>query len=97
MSPTPFFSDQAIFEIAKKLFEQAPTFVKEIGVSCYELSEPDDSQLHLFGDELARNRAITTAVDEINARYGKRVVHSADTLPTAMVKAKIPFGSTRYL
>jgi DNA polymerase-4 len=97
MAATPFFSNQAIYEQAKKLFEAAPVFVKEIGVSCYELSEPDDSQLHLFGDELASDRAITTAIDEINARYGKRIVHSADTLTTKMMREKIPFGSTRYM
>ena len=97
MAAAPFFSNQAIYEQAKKLFESAPVFVKEIGVSCYELSEPDDSQLHLFGDELAIDRAITGAIDEINARYGKRVVHSADTLTTKMMREKIPFGSTRYM
>ena len=97
MAAVPFFSNQAIYEQARKLFEAAPVFVKEIGVSCYELSEPDDSQLHLFGDELARDRAVTTAIDEINARYGKRVVHSADTLVTKMMREKIPFGSTRYM
>ncbi|HRJ06048.1 MAG TPA: hypothetical protein PK096_00565 [Candidatus Saccharibacteria bacterium] len=97
MASVPFFSNQAIYEQARKLFESAPVFVKEIGVSCYELSEPDDSQLHLFGDELARDQAITSAVDEINARYGKRVIHSADTLVTKMMREKIPFGSTRYM
>jgi DNA polymerase-4 len=97
MAAVPFFSNQAIYEQARKLFESAPVFVKEIGISCYELSEPDDSQLHLFGDELARDRAVTTAVDAINARYGKRIVHSADTLTTKMMKEKIPFGSTRYM
>jgi DNA polymerase-4 len=97
MAAVPFFSDQAIYEQAKKLFESAPVFVKEIGVSCYELSEPDESQLHLFGDELARDKSLTNAVDHINSRYGKRVVHSADTLSTKMVKEKIPFGSTRYM
>ena len=97
MAAVPFFSNQAIFEQAKKLFEGAPMFVKEIGVSCYELSEPDESQLHLFGDELARDKSLTNAVDQINGRYGKRVIHSADTLTTRMVKEKIPFGSTRYL
>jgi len=61
------------------------------------LSEPDESQLHLFGDELARDKSLTNAVDQINGRYGKRVIHSADTLTTRMVKEKIPFGSTRYL
>lgn len=97
MASLPFFSNQAIYERAKRLFEKAPYPLKEIGVSCYELSEPDEQQLHLFGDDLAREKAVTRAIDEINGRYGTRVIHSADTLPTQMVKQKIPFGSTRYL
>lgn len=97
MAAVPFFSDQAIFEIARQLFDSAPYPLKEIGVSCYELSPPDDSQLHLWGDELARSRAVTAAVDTINSIWGERTIHSADTLGTSMVKAKIPFGSTRYL
>lgn len=98
MSPLPFFSNQAIYEQARALFEQAPEFVKEIGVSCYELSKDEDTQLSLFGDELARDVRMTAAIDEINQRYGKRVIHSADTLVTNdHVKEKIPFGSTRYM
>lgn len=97
MAALPFFSNQAIYEQAKALFGAAPYPLKEIGVSCYELTEPDEAQLHLFGDELAKEKAVTRAVDDINGRYGKRVIHSADTLTTQMVKQKIPFGSTRYL
>ena len=97
MAALPFFSNQAIYEQARALLETAPYPLKEIGVSCYELSEPDEAQLHLFGDELAREKAVTRAIDDINNRYGRRVIHSADTLPTQMVKQKIPFGSTRYL
>lgn len=98
MSPAPFSSNQAIYEVAKKLFESAPVFVKEIGVSCYELSESTDAQLSLFGDELAHDLAITQSIDEINSRYGKRIIHSADTLTTnRMMREKIPFGSTRYM
>lgn len=98
MSLAPFFSDQAIYEQARQLFESAPSEVKEIGVTCYELSPDEDTQLSLFGDELARQHRITSTVDDINARYGRRVIHSADTLVTnGFVKSKIPFGSTRYL
>ncbi len=98
MAPLPFSSNQAIYEQACRLFAAAPVFVKEIGVTCYELSEPGTAQLTLFGDELARESAITDAVDEINARYGGRTIHSADTLSTnTMMRQKIPFGSTRYL
>ncbi len=97
MASMPFFSDRAIYEIAQKLFEHAPYPLREIGVNCYELSPPDDSQLHLFGDELVRDKAITTAIDDINTTWGPRTIHSAHSLGSDMVKAKIPFGSTRYL
>lgn len=97
MANLPFSSDQAIYETARQLFTQAPYPLKEIGVTCYELSPPDDRQLNLWGDELAQTQAITGAVDYINNRWGERTIHSADTLGTSMVKAKIPFGSTRYL
>ena len=98
MAVAPFFSDQAIYQQAKQLFAGAPPLIRTIGVSVYELSDDTDPQLSLFGDQLARERHITEAVDEINDRYGKQVIHSADTLGTGHnVKEKIPFGSTRYL
>lgn len=98
MATAPFFSDQAIYAQAKQLFAGAPPLIRTIGVSVYELSDDIDPQLSLFGDEIARERHITEAVDEINDRYGKHVIHSADTLGTGHnVKEKIPFGSTRYL
>ena len=98
MAAAPFFSNQAIYAQASQLFEMAPQEMKEIGVSCYELSDDDDSQLSLFGDQLAQEKHVTSAIDEINSRYGDRAIHSADTLGTGIyVKQKIPFGSTRYL
>ena len=99
MSSTPFFSNKTIFEIAKKLFESAPVFVKEIGVSCYELSERDNNdQLSLFADDIAHERMVTDTLDDINARFGPRTIVSADTLNTTkFLHAKIPFGSTRYM
>lgn len=100
MAPLPFFSNEAIYSQARKLFERAPDGIKMIAVTCYGLQPADvhSRQLQLFGDELARERAITSAVDEINERYGKRVIHSADTLGSdTYLKEKIPFGSTRYM
>lgn len=98
MSAMPFFSNQAIYDKARKLFENAPYPLKEIGVTCYELSEDSNPQLSIFGDEMARDRSTTGAMDEINKRYGARTIHAADTLTTnGFMHAKIPFGSTRYL
>lgn len=99
MASLPFFSNQAIYTHARRLFESAPDGIKMISVTCYELSESkDEGQLTFFGDDIARERHVTDAIDEINKRYGARVIHSADTMGTDhFVKQKIPFGSTRYL
>jgi DNA polymerase-4 len=98
MAQLPFYNNQTIWHIAKQLFAQAPDDIREIGVTCYSICEPADEQLSLFGDELAREQQVTAAIDNINLRFGSRTIHSAETLPTnGKVKAKIPFGSTRYL
>lgn len=94
----PFFSNAAIYTLAKQLFRGAPNGVREIGVHCYELTLADTSQQSLFADELAHEHAIVLATDDINQRYGERTIVSADTIDTGIyVSQKIPFGSTRYL
>jgi DNA polymerase IV len=98
MCEVPFFSNQAIYALASQLFTGAPGDIREIGVSCYELSDDIDPQLSLFGDQIASEKHLVSAIDELNGRYGDRTIHAADTLGTGMyVKQKIPFGSTRYL
>ena len=96
--PLPFFSDRAIWQLARQLFARAPRGdVRELGVHVYHLHDGLGDQLSLFGDELAREQQITWAIDDINNRYGARTIHAASTLNTDMIKTKIPFGSTRYL
>lgn len=98
MLTLPFYSNAAIYELARQLFLDAPGGVREIGVHCYELAAANNSQQSLFADELAREHAIVSAADDINERYGERTIVSADTIDTGIyVSQKIPFGSTRYL
>lgn len=99
LAPLPFYSNAAIWAIASKLFVSAPMgSIREIGIHVYHLHNGSGDQLSLFGDQLAREQQVTWAIDEINARYGERTIHSADTLGTGVfVKTKIPFGSTRYM
>jgi DNA polymerase-4 len=98
MCELPFFSNQAIYALASQLFAAAPNNIREIGVNCYELSDDIDRQLSLFGDQIASEKHLVKAIDEVNSRYGDRTIHAADTLGTGIyVKQKIPFGSTRYL
>jgi DNA polymerase-4 len=98
VSQTPFFSNETIYNLARKLFVNAPPNIRDINVHCYLLEREENPQLSLFNDEIARDRAVTDAIDEINQRYGEHTVHAASTLNTGpFVKTKIPFGSTRYL
>lgn len=98
LCPLPFYSNAAIWAVVRRLFMGAPHTIKMISVVCYHLADDNDAQLSLFGDELARERQITWAIDEINARYGERALHAASTLGAGeIVKTKIPFGSTRYM
>lgn len=99
VQPLSFYSNKTLFAIAKQLFGGAPSGIREIGMHCYELSrDENDRQVSLFTDELMRERAIVSAADSINERYGERTIVSADTIDTGIyVSQKIPFGSTRYL
>ncbi len=98
LAPLPFYSDAAIWVIAKKLFVGAPEDISMMAVTCYHLHDDATSQLSLFGDDLARERHVTWAIDEINARWGERTIHSGSTTGMkGIVKTKIPFGSTRYM
>ncbi len=98
MSPLPFFTNGAIYAQAAMLMAQAPDNLIKISITCYQLEDGLGNQLSLFGDQLAREQQVTSAIDEINKRFGDRTVHSADTLGTGFyVKQKVPFGSTRYL
>lgn len=98
LTPLPFYSDAAIWNMAKRLFVGAPDDISMIAVTCYHLHDDATDQLSLFGDELARERHMTWAIDEINARWGERTIHSGGTVGlNEIVKTKIPFGSTRYM
>jgi DNA polymerase-4 len=92
-----FFTDKAIWNLAGQLFRAAPADIREIGVSCYGVERPENRQLSLFYDELAREERVQAAVDAVNTRFGARTMHAAETLATRQVRTKIPFGSTRYL
>lgn len=98
VSQTPFFSDETIYGLARKLFVNAPPDIRDINIHCYLLEHDEQPQLSIFGDQIARERAVTTAIDELNQRYGEHTIHAASTTNTGpFVQTKIPFGSTRYL
>jgi DNA polymerase-4 len=98
MFKTTFYTDQEIYRRALYLFNQRPKhlIVQTMGITCYELTPSTRNQISLM-EEVNRDDWRTTAVDEINERYGIFKIFSASTLNgTKLVKQKIPFGSTKY-
>jgi DNA polymerase IV len=98
MFKTAFYSDQEVYRRALLLFNQRPKHlvVTQIGVSCYELKPSSRSQLGLL-EHINREDWLTTAIDEINERYGSFTISYGDAIKgKAIVKQKIPFGGTRY-
>lgn len=93
----PFSTDREIIEVTKRLYGELPEGLKIIGVTLYKLQDSLAEQLSLFEEEYARGRRLAKAEDDVNQRFGARTIHSALTLDTDSVRAKLPFGSTRYL
>jgi len=98
MFKSTFYTNSEIYRRALYLFKQRPRHltIASMGLTCYELTPSKRSQPNLF-DAINREEWLTSAVDEINERYGTFVVHAANALEgKRVVKQKIPFGGTRY-
>lgn len=98
MFKTTFFSNAEVHRRAMLLFNRRPhhDYVREIGVTCYQLTPSDRAQVSLL-DEVNRENWLTEAVDTINERYGEFTVTFAGSYGSrGVVKQKIPFGTTRY-
>ncbi|NTW62023.1 hypothetical protein HGB25_01260 [Candidatus Saccharibacteria bacterium] len=94
----PFYTNATINTLAQQIFARSPENIQEIGVRCYSLSDDNNPQVSLFNDMLVREQHLSSAIDNINSRFGERMVHSANTLGgSKFIKTKVPFGSTRYL
>lgn len=93
-----FYTDQAIYERAKQLFDQRPKHLRvgTLGVSCYGLTCGARGQLS-FLEEDRRAERLTSAVDVANYRFGNHTITYANALEgKKVVKTKLPFGSTKY-
>jgi DNA polymerase-4 len=98
MFKTTFYTDQEIYRRALLLYNQRPKGINvaSMGITCYMLTPSARNQLGLF-EESRKAEWITSAIDEINERYGNFVICSANSLEgKKVVKQKIPFGGTRY-
>lgn len=93
-----FYTDKAIYARALHLFNQRPKhlMVASMGITCYQLTPSSRMQNSLL-DEVNKDDRLTTAVDDLNERYGTFIICSLNALEgKRTVKQKIPFGSTEY-
>jgi DNA polymerase-4 len=97
--PQAIFSSQDIYRIAYKILRQSPYRfgVRNLAVSCFNLSLRSNVQLELFADTLKKDQ-LTTAIDEINTRWGNFVISPALMAHTQNhVHDRIGFGQIRDL
>ncbi|KKT46741.1 MAG: Nucleotidyltransferase/DNA polymerase involved in DNA repair [Candidatus Collierbacteria bacterium GW2011_GWF2_44_15] len=97
--PQPVFSSQDIYRVAYKLLKRSSYHlgVRNLAVSCFNLSSRSTIQLELFSDILRKDR-LTNALDDINDRWGNFVITPALMANTQdHVHDRISFGQVRGL
>lgn len=95
----PLFSSQDIYRVAYRLLRHSPYRlpVRNLAVSCFDLTSRDSIQLELFHDSL-RKESLAKAIDTINERWGNFVLTPAIMANTEdYVHDRIGFGNVRGL
>lgn len=98
MFRSTFYTDQEVYRRALLLFNTRPKhmIVAQIGLTCYQLTPSTRSQVSLLED-INRAEWLTTAIDDINEKYGSFTISYGTALGGRdVVRQKIPFGSTQY-
>lgn len=97
--PQPLFFSRDIYRVSYRILCHSPYKlpVRNIAVSCFNLSPRDTLQLNLFEDVLKKDR-VTLAMDDINERWGSFVITPAIMANTENhVHDRISFGGVRNL
>jgi DNA polymerase-4 len=95
----PIFDSQDIYRTAFRLLRRSPHHlpVRNMAVSCFNLSPRTTLQLDLFRD-LQKKENLVTALDDINDRWGNFVITPAVMANTEdFVHDRIGFGQIRGL
>lgn len=92
------FDFRDILREIEKLLVISPTLpVKNISVTCFELSKDNSDQLVLF-DDILKRRKLVKSIDRINHRWGEMTIATANTLQSEFkVPDRIGFGGVREL
>ena len=95
----PIFDSRDIFRVASRLLRHSPYKlpVRNIAVSCFNLSSRSTLQLDLFHDN-QRKDSLVAAIDAINDRWGNFIITPATMANTEnFVHDRIGFGQIRGL
>jgi DNA polymerase-4 len=95
----PIFSSQDIYRVAYRLLRHSPYRlpVRNLAVSCYDLSSRTNLQLGIFDDNVKKDN-LTKAIDDINHRWGNFVITPATMANMENhVHDRISFGNVRGL
>jgi len=90
----PLFLSQDIYRVAYRLLSRSPYHlpVRNLAVSCFDLSASDCLQLGLFEDKI-KKESLVSAIDNINDRWGNFVITPALMANMGdVVKDRISFG-----
>jgi len=95
----PLFFSHDIYRVAYRLLRHCPYHlpVRNIAVSCFNLSSKNTMQLDLFADNIKKNN-LSVAIDDINERWGSFVITPAIMANTeGHVHDRIGFGNISNL
>ncbi len=90
----PIFLSQDIYRVAYRLFSHSPYHlpVRNLAVSCFDLSGRDSLQLCLFEDKIKKD-SLVSALDDINDRWGSFVITPAMMVNMGdVIQDRISFG-----
>ncbi|KKQ23730.1 MAG: DNA-directed DNA polymerase [Candidatus Roizmanbacteria bacterium GW2011_GWC2_37_13] len=90
------YTTQELFKKALIIFSQQPVkkTVRKISISCFGLSPVGNQNLTLFEMDLEKKRRISSAVDDINDRWGEYAVAPALMLESKkIILDRIAFGN----
>lgn len=94
-----FFDTREIYKEVFKIFCSSPHKkpIRELAVSCFNLSNSGASQLELF-DDIYKKRCLSDAIDNINEKWGDFVITPAKMVSVkGVVPDRIAFGGVKEL
>lgn len=98
LADQPIRTDADIWRLLKSIADgrNQALNLRMLNVYLYNIIPTEQEQL-ILADQPLRPHQLTRTIDHINARYGTKTIHSAEsTVGAARIQQKVPFGSTRY-